>query len=417
MKQCNCLIIGGGSAAMACALSLYQQGIREIICVEKEAYLGGVLNQCIHSGFGLHVFKEELTGPQYAQRYIDLLKRIHLDIITQANVISLTADMKAIFFSKDFWYLEIQAKAVILAVGCRERSRGEISIPGDRCCGIMSAGTAQRYLNIDGYLPGKHVFILGSGDIGLIMARRMMLEGAIVHGVAEIMPYSNGLKRNLVQCLEDFDIPLYLSTTIVQTIGKERLEKIRLAKVDEQLTPISGTEWEIEVDTLLLAVGLVPELSLFDHLPVERDRKNGYVRVNEAYETSIPGIFICGNALHVHDLVDDVSREAERCGHQVARYLNHDLLVGDCITITHGETIASVIPQSIRPINIEHETEFMFRVKRPMKNCELVIIKNGEELRRLKKRTMLPAEMEKIWLMKHELTDARSLDFEVRECV
>ncbi len=281
----------------------------------------------------------------------------------------------------------------------------------------MSAGTAQRYLNIDGYLPGKHVFILGSGDIGLIMARRMVLEGAIVHGVAEIMPYSNGLKRNLVQCLEDFDIPLYLNTTIVQTIGKERLEKIRLAKVDEQLTPISGTEWEIEVDTLLLAVGLVPELSLFDNLPIERDLKNGYVLVNEAYETSIPGIFICGNALHVHDLVDDVSREAERCGHQAARYLNHDLLAGDGVAIMHGETIASLIPQSIRPINIEHETEFMFRVKKPMKNCELVIIKNGEELRRLKKRTMLPAEMEKIWLMKHELADAHSLSFEVRECV
>lgn len=417
MKTCDCLIVGGGSAALACALSLYQQGIHDVIIVERDAFLGGVLNQCIHNGFGLQVFKAELTGPQYAQRYIDLLKRISITVYSQATVLSLDENKKAVILSKKEGYIELQAKAVVMASGCRERSRGSISIPGDRCCGIMSAGTAQHYLNLDGYLPGKNVFILGSGDIGLIMARRMTLEGAVVHGVAEIMPYSNGLKRNIVQCLNDFDIPLYLSTTVVKTIGKQRLEKIVLAKVDEHLKPIPGTEWEVEVDCLLLSIGLIPELRLLDDLPIKRDPSTKSVCVNESYETNLPGFFVCGNALHVHDLVDFVSREAEQCGHFVARYLTNQLHEGASIDCTALNNVAALVPQCIRLENIDQEVEFTFRVRKPMKNCELVILKNGEELKRIRKRVVLPAEMEMVRLTAHELEGLTSLGFEMRECI
>lgn len=417
MKTCDCLIVGGGSAALACALSLYQQGIHDVVVVERDDFLGGVLNQCIHNGFGLQVFKAELTGPQYAQRYIDLLKRINITVYSQATVLSLDENKKAIILSEKEGYIALQAKAVVMASGCRERSRGSISIPGDRCGGIMSAGTAQRYLNLDGYLPGKNIFILGSGDIGLIMARRMTLEGAVVHGVAEIMPYSNGLKRNIVQCLNDFDIPLYLSTTVVRTIGKNRLEKIVLAKVDEQLKPIPNTEWEVEVDCLLLSVGLIPEIRLLDDLPLKRDPSTKSVKVNESYETNLPGFFICGNALHVHDLVDFVSREAEQCGHFVARYLKNQLHEGAAIDCKALNNVTALVPQCIRVENIDQEVEFTFRVRKPMKNCELVILKNGEELKRIRKRVVLPAEMEMVRLSAHELEGLTSLGFEMRECV
>ena len=416
MKTCDCLIVGGGSAALACALSLYQQGIHDVVIVERDNTLGGVLNQCIHNGFGLQVFKAELTGPQYAQRYIDLLKRISITVYSQATVLSLDEKKNAMILSKKEGYIKLQAKAVVMASGCRERSRGSISIPGDRCCGIMSAGTAQHYLNLDGYLPGKDVFILGSGDIGLIMARRMTLEGAVVHGVAEIMPYSNGLKRNIVQCLEDFNIPLYLSTTVVKTIGRNRLEKIVLAKVDENLKPIAGSEWEVECDCLLLSVGLIPELRLFDDLPIIQDPATKSARVNESYETNLPGFFVCGNALHVHDLVDFVSREAEQCGRFVARYLKNQLHEGaavDCIALNN---VTALVPQCLRVENIDQEVEFTFRVRRPMKNCELIIVKNGEELRRIRKRVVLPAEMETVRLSAKELKGLTSLSFEMREC-
>lgn len=417
MKTCDCLIVGGGSAALACALSLYQQGIHDVVVVERDTFLGGVLNQCIHNGFGLQVFKAELTGPQYAQRYIDLLKRINITVYSQATVLSLDENKNAVILSKKEGYIAIQAKAVVMASGCRERSRGSISIPGDRCCGIMSAGTAQHYLNLDGYLPGKNIFILGSGDIGLIMARRMTLEGAVVHGVAEIMPYSNGLKRNIVQCLNDFDIPLYLSTTVVKTIGKNRLEKIVLAKVDEQLKPIPGTEWEEEVDCLLLSVGLIPELRLLDDLPIERDPSTKSVKVNESYETNLPGFFVCGNALHVHDLVDFVSREAEQCGHFAARYLKNQLHEGAAVDCTALNNVTALVPQRIRVENIDQEVEFTFRVRKPMKNCELVILKNGQELKHIRKRVVLPAEMEMVRLSAQELEGLTSLGFEMRECV
>lgn len=416
MRTCDCLIVGGGSAALACALSLYQQGIHEVIIVERESSLGGVLNQCIHNGFGLQVFKAELTGPQYAQRYIDLLKRINVKVISQAMVVSLDEEKTAVVLSKKEGYIKIQARAVVMASGCRERSRGSISIPGDRCGGVMSAGTAQHYLNIDGYLPGKNVFILGSGDIGLIMARRMTLEGAKVHGVAEIMPYSNGLKRNIVQCLEDFDIPLYLRTTVVKTIGKKRLEKIVLAKVDDKLHVIEGSEWEVACDCLLLSVGLIPDLRLFDDLPIQRDPSTKSARVNESYETNLPGFFVCGNALHVHDLVDFVSREAELCGRYVARYLKHQLHEGAAIECEALNNITALVPQCLRVENIEQEVEFTFRVRSPMRNCELVIIKNGEVLRKIRKRVVLPAEMETVRLNVKELQDLVSLGFEMREC-
>ncbi|MBR1931584.1 MAG: FAD-dependent oxidoreductase [Lachnospiraceae bacterium] len=319
------VIIGGGPAGLAAALAAREAGIRKVLILERDKELGGILNQCIHNGFGLHTFKEELTGPEYAEKYIQMVLEQQIPYMTNAMVTGIEVlennDKCVTAMNKEDRLVEITAKAVILAMGCRERPRGALNIPGTRPAGIYSAGTAQYYVNMEGRMPGKEVVILGSGDIGLIMARRMVLEGAKVHCVAELRPYSGGLKRNIVQCLEDFDIPLYLSTTVSEIHGKERVEAVTLTRVDEHGVPISGSEWRVPCDTLLLSCGLIPENELTIGLGAQMDAKTGGPVVSEHLECSVPGVFACGNVLHVHELVDHVSAEAEKAGRFASEYV------------------------------------------------------------------------------------------------
>ncbi|WP_294562922.1 NAD(P)/FAD-dependent oxidoreductase [uncultured Traorella sp.] len=417
MRKVDCVIVGGGSAGMSCAVAIARFGIKDILMIEREKELGGILNQCIHHGFGLHIYKKECTGPEFAQLLIESVKKYHIDIKLDTTVINITEGKKVTYVNEDEGVVEVQAKAIVMACGCMERSRGMISIPGDRCGNVLTAGTAQRYLNIDGYMCGKRVFILGSGDIGLIMARRMTLEGAKVLGVAEIMPYSNGLSRNIVQCLEDFNIPLYLNTTVTRIIGHPRLERIELSSVDENLRPIKDSEWSVAVDCLLLSIGLLPDTSLLNKLNVERDPQTRSVAVNEAFEMSLSGFFACGNVLQVHDLVDDVYLEAEVCGREVARYLHDGFVDEEMVHVCAGENVAHVVPQRLRKENMQDDCRFSFRVKKPMRDC-ILRIRSGENiLREVKKRVMLPAEMEKLDLEKSMLMGAKDLVFEVKEDV
>ena len=415
MRSIDCVIIGGGSAGMSCAVSAAKYGVRDILIIERDNTLGGILNQCIHNGFGLHIFKKECTGPEYAELLMNSMKKYHIDVKLNTTVTGISEDKRIIYVNDREGVVEIQAKAVVIASGCLERSRGAISIPGDRCSNVLSAGTAQRYLNIDGYMTGRKIFILGSGDIGLIMARRMTLEGAEVLGVAELMPYSNGLSRNIVQCLEDFDIPLYLSTTVTKIIGKKRLERIELSRVDENQKPIKGSEWYVDCDCLLLSVGLIPELTLLDKLQLERDPKTRSVAVNECCEMSISGFFACGNALQVHDLVDYVSMEAEACGKQVARYISNEIQEGESMEIYAGKNVNYVVPQKVRLINVDFDCKFSFRVSKPMQGCKLRIRSKDKILKEVKKKVMLPAEMETLNLEKRMLEEAEKLIFEVEE--
>lgn len=321
MKHCDIVIIGGGPAGLAAAISAKENGIENILILERDRELGGILNQCIHNGFGLHTFKEELTGPEYAARFIDEARKMEIPYKLNTMVTNVTPDKIVTAMNREEGLFEIKAKSVILAMGCRERTRGALNIPGYRPAGIFTAGTAQRLVNMEGYLPGREVVILGSGDIGLIMARRMTLEGAKVKVVAEIMPYSGGLKRNIVQCLDDYNIPLKLSHTVVEIKGKERVEGVVLAQVDEDLQPIPGTETEYSCDTLLLSVGLIPENELSANAGVKISKATSGAEVNESLETNIEGIFACGNVVHVHDLVDFVSEEAKAAGRNAANYV------------------------------------------------------------------------------------------------
>ncbi len=393
------VVIGGGPAGLAAAIEAKKNGAEEILVLERDMELGGILQQCIHNGFGLHVFKEELTGPEYAERFITELKAMGIEYKLDTMVLEVSKDKKITAMNREEGMLSIQGKAVILAMGCRERTRGAIRIPGGRPAGVMTAGTAQRFVNMEGYMTGKKVLILGSGDIGLIMARRLTLEGAEVLGVSELMPFSGGLNRNIVQCLEDFDIPLYLQHTVVDIEGKDRVEAVTIAKVDERFKPIPGTEKRFDCDTLLLSVGLIPENELSKSAGIELDRITAGPTVNEAMETSIEGIFACGNVVHVHDLVDWVTEESKKAGRNAAKYVAGELGGSEeKISVQGINGVRYVVPQEIRPENLSGKMEFMMRVDGVYQNVALVA-KNGEEvLRSVKRRHVAPGEMENLVL-------------------
>lgn len=396
------VIIGGGPAGLSAAVSAWKNGARSVLILERDKELGGILNQCIHNGFGLHYFKEELTGPEYAERFIELLQQTGVDVKLDTMVLHITKDKQIHAVNTVDGYMIISAKAIILAMGCRERTRGAIAIPGDRPSGVFTAGTAQRYINMEGYLCGKRVVILGSGDIGLIMARRMTLEGAKVLACIELMPYSNGLNRNIVQCLNDYGIPLYLSHTITKIEGARRVERVIVSKVDKNRSPIPGTEMTFDCDTVLLSVGLIPENELTKEANITIDpRTNGAV-VFENMETSLPGVFACGNAVHVHDLVDFVSAESAKAGAAAAAYLNAEVN-GDAIEIKNGNGIGYTVPQKIRPELIQKFTELYFRVRQVYKDSDLVLSCGDREILRLHRERMAPGEMEKITLPKAKI--------------
>lgn len=393
------VVIGGGPAGLAAAKSAYENGAEKVVILERDKELGGILQQCIHNGFGLHRFKEELTGPEYAQKYIEFVKQYPIEIKLETMVLSISNEKVISMISPTEGYQEIYAGAVVLAMGCRERTRGAIAIPGERPSGIFTAGAAQRYINMEGYMVGKKALILGSGDIGLIMARRMTLEGAKVEAVVELMPFSGGLNRNIVQCLDDFDIPLLLSHTVVDIKGKDRLEKVIVAKVDENKKPIPGTEVEYECDTLLLSVGLIPENDLSKETGVELDRRTNGPIVTNSMETNIDGIFACGNVVHVHDLVDFVSEEGERAGKFAACYINYTSCRTENVSnITNGDGIVYTVPQVIDLENIKNKLEIFMRVNNIYKNKKIVVKEGDNIIASFKRAHLAPGEMEKILL-------------------
>lgn len=399
------IIIGGGPAGLAAAVSARKEGVENILILERDRELGGILNQCIHNGFGLHTFKEELTGPEYAARYEEQVFRRGIEYKLNTMVMDISHDKVVTAMNREEGLFEIQAKAVILAMGCRERSRGALNIPGYRPAGIFSAGTAQRLVNMEGFMPGREVVILGSGDIGLIMARRMTLEGAKVKVVAELMPYSGGLKRNIVQCLNDYDIPLKLSHTVVDIRGKERLTGITLAAVDEKGKPIPGTEEDYTCDTLLLSVGLIPENELSGSMGVEMNRVTSGPVVNESLETNIEGVFACGNVLHVHDLVDFVSEEAAAAGKNAAKYVmdGERARGGQEIVLKAVDGVRYTVPCTVHPEQMEDTQIVRFRVGNVYKNCYIGVYFDDERVMHRKRPVMAPGEMEEIKLEKDKL--------------
>ncbi|MBQ8895469.1 MAG: FAD-dependent oxidoreductase [Clostridia bacterium] len=400
MTKRDIVIIGAGPAGMAAAVAAYESGVTDILLLERDCEAGGILNQCIHNGFGLHRFGEELTGPEYAGRFIDMLKDTSVTLQLGTTVLNIENKIVSAV-SVENGFEQIEAKAIILAMGCRERNRGPIFVPGDRGRGVFTAGAAQRYLNIEGYLVGKRVVILGSGDIGLIMARRMTLEGAKVLAVSEIMPYTNGLSRNVAQCLEDFGIPLYLSHTVTKVLGKNSLEGIVLSQVGADMKPIEGTEKYFECDTLLLSVGLVPENELTRQAGIELDNRTKGATVGEDMQTSEEGVFACGNVLHVHDLVDYVSAESERAGRSAAKYiLSGGNAEGEAIPVKNGADISYTVPQRITVANVEKGVDIFMRVRKKMESADIVVESEGEKIASFPRKFLAPAEMQKITLPK-----------------
>lgn len=401
------VVVGGGPAGLAAAYEAHENGVEKILIIERDKELGGILNQCIHNGFGLHTFKEELTGPEYAGRFIDMVEGTNIEVMLDTMVLEIE-DKIIHAINTEKGYLTIEAEAIVLAMGCRERTRGAISIPGDRPSGIFTAGAAQRFINMEGYMVGKKVVILGSGDIGLIMARRMTLEGAKVEAVVELMPYSNGLTRNIVQCLEDYGIPLYLSHTVIDVKGDGRLEKVIIAKVDENRQPIKGTEIEFNADTLLLSVGLIPENELSKNAGVELDlRTNGLV-VSESMETNREGIFACGNVVHVHDLVDFVTEEAKNAGKNAAKYIKGKKRLNHFTEIKNGENISYTVPQKFEIESLDGNLNVFMRVRNVFKNKQIVVRdEEGNVIQSFKKPHVVPAEMERITILKDKLKNAK----------
>ena len=413
MKVYDIVIIGGGPAGMAAAVAAKKQGIERISILERDRELGGILNQCIHNGFGLHTFQEELTGPEYADRFIGQVKLYNIEYKLNTMVMDVSRDKRVTAMNREEGMFEIQAKAIILAMGCRERSRGALNIPGYRPAGIYSAGTAQRLVNMEGFLPGREVVILGSGDIGLIMARRMTLEGAKVKVVAELMPYSGGLKRNIVQCLDDYKIPLKLSHTVIDIKGKERVEGVTLAEVDENRRPIKGTEEFYSCDTLLLSVGLIPENEISGAMGVELNPVTSGPKVNERLETSIEGVFACGNVLHVHDLVDFVSEEAAAAGKNAAMYVQEGESAseqGRKIKLRPLEGVRYTVPETINPMRMDEKLTVRFRVGNVYQNCYISVYFDEERVLHRKRQIVAPGEMEEIKLSKEELLKYPNLD-------
>ena len=393
------IVIGGGPAGLAAACSAWESGLRSILIVERDQELGGILNQCIHSGFGLQYFKEELTGPEYAARFVELLSQTGVEVRLDTMVLDITPEREVHMVGKTTGYRIEKARAIVLAMGCRERTRGAIAIPGTRPAGVFTAGAAQRYVNVEGYLPGRQVVILGSGDIGLIMARRMTLEGAKVLACVEVMPYSGGLNRNIVQCLQDFSIPLYLSHTVTDIRGKERVEQVVVSEVGPDRRPIPGTEMIFDCDTLLLSVGLLPENELTQQAGIAIDPRTRGAVVYENMETSMPGVFACGNVCHVHDLVDYVTAESQRAGAAASAYVQSSPAPsGPVLEVKNGPGVTYTVPQKIRPERVEKNCGIFFRVNRICGDSEIVVSSGETEIARFKREHLAPGEMEHISL-------------------
>lgn len=410
------IIIGGGAAGLSAAKEAYDPSLK-ILIIEREAQLGGILRQCIHNGFGIHKYNLELTGPEYAEKTHQLLGDLDIEVMMKSTVVDIIKDndFDLTVMNEEHGEFHLHAKAIIIASGCYEKTRSQILLPGDRPAGIMTAGNAQRYLNIDGYMVGKKVFILGSGDIGLIMARRMTLEGASVLGVAELMPYSNGLTRNIAQCLDDFDIPLYLSHTVTDIVGKERLEKIVITEVDASYNPIPGTEKIFEVDTLLLSVGLVPDIQMFESLRFNTSPITKGAIVDQHLQTSVEGCFACGNALHVHDLVDWVSEESEKAGRFAKMYVKNELTQADVQSVEPGENVRYVLPQRFDFENQDDTVQFSLRTTLKAEKGTFKVYQGDALILEKKARHLAPAEMEHIKLTKDQLKtrDAIRISLEV----
>ena len=432
MRHCQAVVIGGGCGGLAAAAKLKHEGLSDVVLIERDIELGGVLNQCIHNGFGLTTFKEQLSGPAFAERYEREAVDIGVEIKMGTMVTHMSSDRVIEYVSKEEGYQKLKADIIILAVGCYERSRGALGIPGERPAGVYTAGQAQRYLNIDGYMVGQKVFILGSGDIGLIMARRMSLEGAEVLGVAELMPYSNGLPRNMKQCLDDFGIPLYLSHTVTNIYGRDRLERIEVTKVDDKRQPIKGSEMYFDIDTLLLSVGLIPENTLAEEARIEMDPSIRGPIVDENYMTSVPGIFACGNGLHVHDLADFVTKQAGEAAVGAARYYealkqrlkeandgdeaetfglspddDDESLASNSYCETHaGNMVSYVVPAKLHKKSLPKAVTLYFRVRKPMNDVTIEISKGDKLMRSIHKDVVIPSEMEQVVIAGKHLEEA-----------
>lgn len=412
-KRVDLLVIGAGPAGLAAACAAREEGVESILVLERENEPGGILRQCIHNGFGLHRFREELTGPEYAQRDIQRAMELKIPVQCSTTVLSVSPDRNVTCVSSEHGFQCISAGAVILAMGCRERPRGALCTPGTRCSGIYTAGTAQRFVNLEGYMPGRRIVILGSGDIGLIMARRMTLQGAKVLACVEIMPYSSGLNRNIVQCLEDYGIPLYLSHTVTDIRGRDHLTGVTVSRVDAARNPVPGTEIDFECDTLLLSCGLIPENELSGNAGVELSAVTSGPVVRETLETSVPGIFACGNVLHVHDLVDYVSDESRRAGKAAAEFLRSGFSLVSCRQVKDGEGVRGCVPHFVTTHPAE-DVQVMFRPSGVFRNAIAAAECGGVEITRRKSVIFTPGEMASLTIRKEVFDSLPSACITVR---